>query len=255
MLPGKRIIDLTVPLSPDHPCGWPGHRALEVEGHWFENPEVPYAHQAIALDEHTGTHFDAPAHFVPPPGSDFYSGPGTHITTDEIPLDAFMGPARVIDARSATSTTPGESAWIDPTYVERAIELHGPVRAGDVVLFHTGWSDARYRAGSDGSGFVAEPLAGEREGWAAPSPDTIALLAELGVGAIGVDTPTLGAIQDSFGPHLAALERGLVVIEELVGLGGLPAVGALFIFLPLKLVGGTGAPGRAIAIVEGDDDG
>ena len=42
-----------------------------------------------------------------------------------------------------------------------------------------------------------------------------------------------------------------MVIEELVGLGQLPAVGALFIFLPLKLVGGTGAPGRAIALDRG----
>jgi kynurenine formamidase len=255
MLSGKRVVDLSVPLSPDHPCGWPGHPGLEVEGHWFEDPKVPYAHRAISLDEHTGTHFDAPAHFVPPPGSGFYRGAGRHITSDQVPLDAFIGPARVIDARAAVCSARGESSWIDPSYVDRHVDQHGRLSPGDIVLFHTGWSDSRYLPGIEGIGFVDGPLAGEREGWPAPSPDTIAALADAGVGAIGVDTPTLGAIQDSFGPHLAALERRLVVIEELVGLGELPAVGALFVFLPLKLVGGTGAPGRAIALIGGDADG
>jgi kynurenine formamidase len=250
MLSSKRIIDLSVPLSPDHPCGWPGHPSLQIEGHWFEDRQVPYAHQSISLDEHTGTHFDAPAHFIPPPGSDLYDGPGRHVTSDQVPLEACIGPARVIDARSAISTTPGESAWIDPSYVERAVEEHGALHAGDVILFYTGWSDTHYRPGDDGSAFVADPLAGNREGWPALSPETIIKVADAGVSAIGIDTPTLGAVQDSFGPHLAALERGLVVVEELVGLGELPAVGALFIFLPLKLVGGTGAPGRAIALAE-----
>jgi kynurenine formamidase len=250
MLAGKKIIDLSVPLSPDHPCGWPGHPSLQVEGHWFEDHRIPYAHQAIALDEHTGTHFDAPAHFVPPAGSSFYSGPGQHVTSDQIPLDAFIGPARVIDARSAISETRGESGWIDPSYIERDVEQHGALRDGEVVLFRTGWSDSRYLAGNDGSAFVTDPLAGDCGGWPAPSAETIRNLADAGVRAIGVDTPTLGAVQDSFGPHLAALERGLVVVEELTGLGELPAVGALFIFLPLKLVGGTGAPGRAIALIE-----
>lgn len=255
MLAGKRIVDLSVPLSTDHPCGWPGHPSLQIEGHWFEDRQVPYAHQAITLDEHTGTHFDAPAHFVPPAGTDFYSGPGRHVTSDEVPLEAFIGPARVIDVRSVTSTTRGESPWIDPSYFERSVAQRGALRPGQVVLFHTGWSDSRYLPGDEGSAFVRDPLSGDREGWPALSPETIIHLADAGVSAIGIDTPTLGAIQDSFGPHLAALERGLVVIEELVGLGELPAEGALFIFLPLKLVGGTGAPGRAIAIVEDNGHG
>jgi isatin hydrolase len=255
MLSSKRIIDLSVPLSTDHPCGWPGHPSLQIEGHWFEDRQVPYAHQSISLDEHTGTHFDAPAHFIPPAGSNLYDGPGRHVTSDQVPLEACIGPARVIDARSAISRTRGESAWIDPSYVERAVEQHGALHAGDVILFYTGWSDAHYRPGDDGSAFVADPLAGNRAGWPALSPETIVEVADAGVSAIGIDTPTLGAVQDSFGPHLAALERGLVVVEELVGLGELPAVGALFIFLPLKLVGGTGAPGRAIALVEDNVDG
>jgi isatin hydrolase len=254
MLDGKRIIDLSVPLSADHPCAWPGHAPFAIEGHWFEDAQIPYAHQAIALDEHTGTHFDAPAHFIPPPGSKFYDGPGRHVTSDEIPLEAFMGPARVVDARGVAAEKRGESPWIDPSYLDQAVDQDGALQPGDVVLFHTGWSDSHYVAGAAGSAFVADPLAGRGDAWPAPSADTIRRLADAGVRAIGVDTPTLGAIQDSFGPHLAALERGLVVVEELVGLGALPAVGALFIFLPLKLVGGTGAPGRAVAIVEGVND-
>jgi isatin hydrolase len=250
MLSGKAIIDLSVSLSAEHPCGWPGHQQFEIDGHWFEDHEVPYAHQGISLDEHTGTHFDAPAHFVPPPGSDFYTGSGRHVTGDQIPLDWFVGQARVIDARAAVGTARGESTWIDPAYVERSVAEHGPLRPGEIVLIHTGWSDTRYLPGKDGSRFVQGPLAGESEAWPALSADTIILCADAGITAIGIDTPTLGAIQDSFSPHLAALERDVVVIEELINLGELPPTGALFIFLPLKILGGTGAPGRAIAIIE-----
>jgi kynurenine formamidase len=251
MLSGTTIIDLSVALSPDHPCGWPGHQQFEIDGHWFEDRQLPYAHQGISLDEHTGTHFDAPAHFVPPSGSDFYTGPGRHVTTDQIPLERFVGQARVIDARAAVGTARGESAWIDPAYVERSVAEHGPLHPGEIVLVYTGWSDTRYLPGDDGSRFVRGPLAGDSEAWPALSAETIILCAEAGITAIGIDTPTLGAIQDSFSPHLAALERDVVVIEELINLGQLPPTGALFLFLPLKIVGGTGAPGRAIAIIEG----
>lgn len=250
MLSGKTIVDLSVPLSTSHPCGWPGHPPLRVEGHWFEDPETPYAHQVIELDEHTGTHFDAPAHFVPPPGSDFYHGSGIHLRSEEVPLGAFIGPARVIDVRDVGSSSAGESPWIEPVHVERSVVEHGPLHSDEVVLFHTGWADDRYLEGEAGRGFVESALAGETPGWPALSPATVARLADAKVAAIGIDTPTFGAVQDSFGPHLAALERGIVVVEELVGLGQLPPVGSLFIFLPLKLVGGTGAPGRAVAIVE-----
>lgn len=252
VLSDTRVVDLSVPLSPEHPCGWPGHPSLRVESHWFEDPQAPYAHRVIELDEHTGTHFDAPAHFIPAEGSDFYGGSGRHITSDEIPLDAFLGPARVIDVRGVHGDIPGQSPWIDVSRVQAHVERCGPIAPGDVVLFHTGWSDARYVAGAAGNEFVSAPLSGELAGWPAPAPDTIKMLAEAGVRAIGVDTPTLGAIQDSFGPHLAALEAGLVVVEELIGLAELPEVGALFIFLPLRLVGGTGAPGRAVAFIGGD---
>jgi isatin hydrolase len=252
VLSGKTIIDLSVPLGEDYPCSWPGHPPFRVEGHWFEDPAVPYAHQIIELDEHTGTHFDAPAHFIPPDGTEFYAGGGKHQTGDEVPLNLFMGPARVIDVRSVVGATPGMSPWVGSSYVEQSIADHGPFDRGSVALFYTGWSDERYAPGPAGRSFVEEPLRGESPGWPALSPETVGVLADAGVVAIGVDTPTFGAVQDSFGPHLAALERGIVLIEELVGLGELPAVGALFVFLPLKLVGGTGAPGRAVAIVDAE---
>jgi isatin hydrolase len=250
MLSGKIIVDLSVPLSTSHPCGWPGHAPLRVEGHWFEDPAVPYAHQVIELDEHTGTHFDAPAHFVPPAGSEFYNGNGTHLRSDDVQLDAFIGPARVIDVREVVGSTPGESPWIEPVHVERSVSEHGPLQSDEVALFHTGWADEHYLEGEEGRAFVEAALAGEAPGWPALSPATVATLADARIAAIGIDTPTFGAVHDSFGPHLAALERGIVVVEELIDLGQLPPVGSLFIFLPLKLVGGTGAPGRAVAIVE-----
>lgn len=253
MLSGKTVVDLSVPLSVRHPCSWPGHPPLAIEGHWFEDPAVPYAHQLITLDEHTGTHFDAPAHFVPPHGTDYYTGRGRHLRTDEVPLAGFLGAARVIDARDVIGTVDGESPWIEKVQVERHVAEHGSLQPGEVALFFTGWSDSRYLEGDAGLAFVDDPLSGKGAGWPAVSAATVEYLANAGITVIGIDTPTFGALQDSFTPHLAALEREIVVIEELVGLGCLPAVGSLFVFLPLNLIGGTGAPGRAIAIIDGED--
>jgi kynurenine formamidase len=74
-------------------------------------------------------------------------------------------------------------------------------------------------------------------------------LADRGVRTLGVDTNSTGSLQDDSGPHHAGLGRGMVFIERLTNLGRLPTRGAGFVFLGLKLEGGSGAAGRAIAMV------
>lgn len=70
-----------------------------------------------------------------------------------------------------------------------------------------------------------------------------------GVMPIGIDCPSIGAVENALDAHLTGLNRGAVYVESLTRLDTLPVRGALFVFLPLNLVGGSGAPGRAIAFI------
>ena len=79
--------------------------------------------------------------------------------------------------------------------------------------------------------------------------EAISLLVERGVGLFGTDTPSAGPMQEVVDVHRIGLGAGIVYVENLIGLHQVPATGAWLVFLPLKLVGGSGAPGRAVALV------
>jgi len=91
--------------------------------------------------------------------------------------------------------------------------------------------------------------AGGMPGWPAPDVEAILYLADRGILTVGTEAASLGAVQDGAPVHLAGLGHGMHFIEGLCNLVGLPALGAFFVFLPLKLVASTGCPGRAIALL------
>lgn len=95
-------------------------------------------------------------------------------------------------------------------------------------------------------------LNGTGPGWPAPAPETIGLLLDRGVRCIGTDGLSIGAADDGSAAHLAALPHGMAVVEALSGLARLPPRGAWFLFLPIRLEGGTGGPGRALAVLPRD---
>jgi len=262
MLRASTIIDLSLTLADDLPCYWPGaahyrhvtdHRYADVadaRGN-REWSGVPYTTSIVELDEHTGTHFDAPAHFIAPPNSGLSNaGKAGELTTDKIALEQFIGPAAVIDVTYLLgSTGPGQSPVIEPAVVVDFEKAHGAVSQGDVVLFYSGW-DRHYLSGRGGDTYVHDPVAlGTAPGWPAPSPETIALLVERGVRCVGTDAVSMGPLEDTVPTHIVGLENGMVYVEALCDLGRLPARGATFIFLPLKIAGGSGGPGRALAII------
>ena len=74
-------------------------------------------------------------------------------------------------------------------------------------------------------------------------------LGSLGIRAGGVDSGSMGPLQNDAEPHWAGLGQGMVFIERLVNLEILPTRGTFFLFLPIKIEGGSGAPGRAIAFI------
>lgn len=256
MLSGHEVVDLSVTVAEDLPCYWEGHQPFRHETwNWF-GAGGPYATRWLTLDEHTGTHVDAPLHFVPPPGSGLPgAAPVGEISVDRLALDSLMGSAAVIDVTALAATEPdsGMSPLIEPDVITAWEQHNGWLRAGDIVLFRTGW-DRHYLRGADGDGYLRDVLAGRSPGWPAPSVPTVELLLDRGIRCAGIDAPSIGAAHDPVLVHVSGLGQGLVFVECLTALDQLPPRGAWFCFLPVKVEGGTGAPGRAVALLPRSGD-
>jgi len=273
---GKRVIDLSVTMSPDLPLTWPGvgvgrhrQRYARVDFLWSDNLQL--FHHGHVFDSHAGTHLVPPAYALPPeplPAAalspeargwledyerDFGPRGTSAVTVEKVPLSQTCGPARVIDVRDLVGTVP-RSAWpaspaISPDVIERDEAARGPIRPGDVVIFLTGHVDRTFRPRREAADCLANPLNGRGEGWPAVTPATIALLAERGVRCVGIDAPTIGGVDPraALTAYWALGSRGMVAVEFLVNVAELPA-DAYFLFAPVKIEGGHGAPGRAIAL-------
>jgi kynurenine formamidase len=257
-----RIVDLSLVVSEDLPAWWPTHLPFQHKTWcWFADLQTPigsatgqrgpYTTRWFLMDEHTGTHVDAPRHFLPPPGSGL---PDEHplgaVTAEQIPLEQLVGPARVMDVRDLLgSAAPGVSPEITLDRVRAWEEQSASLRAGDVLLLRSDW-DARYVPGPAGSAYVHDVIVMKSAaGWPAPTPEMARYVAERGVRCLGTDAPSVGPAQDGRPVHVAGLGAGLVFLECLANLRSIPAMGAFFVFAPIKVKGGSGAPGRAFALV------
>jgi arylformamidase len=190
--------------------------------HWPDNPPVRIERMldmecgdaanvsTISLGSHTGTHMDAPIHFVP-------GGAGM----DRMPLDATIGQARVIEIQDPISIKPDE---LDPHVIGR----------GERVLFKTQNSTRRWWT----QDFV--------EDFVYVSQEAARYLADRGVRTVGVDYLSVGGFwKDGVETHQALLGPGIWVIEGL-DLSGIGPGEYELICLPLKVEDGDGAPARAI---------
>ncbi len=264
MLSSARIVDLSLTVSERLPGTWPGHMHFAHHNwNWFAQVEgptgktrsiAPYQTNFIVMDEHCGTHFDAPTHFVPPEVSGLpLAAPLGTQTGDRVPLRDLMGPAAVVDVRSlAERGEPGVSPFIGADHVRAWEHENGPLLEGEIVLFRTGW-DRFYVEGAEGERYMRGPLVtGGHPGWPAPSPEAAIYLYERGVKTIGIDAPSIGSAHDPIPVHQEGLSRGMRYVEILTNLGELPERGAYFMFLPVKICGSSGGPGRAVALLPED---
>lgn len=260
---GYDLVDCTLLISEDLPCWWSTHMPFQQKtfNHYADVPtnpggpllsrSGPYQTRWLLIDEHTGTHFDAPSHFVPPPGSGMpHAGPAGDTTAEKVPLGQLMGPAAVIDVPAdLPGAAPGVSPYIRPDLVTAWEDANGRLREGEVVLFRSGW-DTRYRRGGDGNAYCHDVLVTKTAaGWPAPDVDTMELLLGRGTRCVGTDAPSMGSAHEGAPVHVAGLSGGAVFVEALTGLAALPVRGAWFCFAPLKVRQGSGAPGRAFAFV------
>jgi len=241
------VVDLSQPLGPDTPViGLPPIFAsspgvsMEVISHYDEKGPGWYWN-TIHMGEHTGTHFDAPVHWVT--GKDFPDN-----RCDTIPPRRFVGPACVIDVTDDVAKN--EDFLLMPEHVEAWEKKHGKIPRGAWVLLRTGWSKrsdptAFLNVKSDGAhspGFhksTSELLAKDRE------------VLGVGVETVGTDAGQAGTFDPPFPNHTTMHGNGRFGLASLCNLDQLPATGAVVIAAPLKIVNGSGSPLRVLAIVPG----
>lgn len=257
-----KLVDLSVTLSEHLPGTWPEHMPFAHKNwSWYEESELPsgasccslgeYVTHFIIVDEHAGTHVDAPSHMIPPPGSNLpNAAPLGKASAETLDLAKLIGPASVVDLRHLDGQAePGASPPITVDHLEAWEEEHGRFEAGEIVLLLTGWSQ-HYVRGAAGKAFVHEPVVLQsRPAWPAPQPQVAVFLHERGVATIGIDAPSIGSAEEGYEVHVAGLSRGMLFVEMLTNLERLPARGASFVFLPVKIAVASGAPGRAIAVL------
>jgi kynurenine formamidase len=239
-----RVIDLTQPLGPDTPViGLPPIFAaspgvtIEVLSRYDEKGPAWYWN-AITMGEHTGTHFDAPVHWVT--GKDLADN-----ACDTIPPGQFVGAACVIDVTREVAAD--ADFLLTPEGLAEWEAAHGLVPKGAWVLLRTGWSERHDAAsflnvGPDGPhspGFDARTsriLAHDRD------------VLGVGVETIGTDAGQAGRFDPPFPNHTIMHGAGKFGLASLCNLDQLPPTGAIVIAAPLKIVNGSGSPLRVIAI-------
>lgn len=256
------IVDLTLLLSEDYPCAWPAHMPFKrANWNWYERVETAagcvlrnkygsYHTGWLVIDEHTGTHFDAPSHYLPPPDCSVeHACKAGAITGEKVDISKMIGPAVVVDIRYLRDKG---AAGVSPLYKKEDMigweEEHGKIQPGEIVLLHTGWDDF-YKRGKEGDNYFLKAYQKTGPGWPTLDADCIEYLYESGVRCIATDGGSIGAAEDGTPMHVVGLSHEIVYVESLCGLEKLPIRGATFIFLPLKIENSSGGPGRAIAIL------
>lgn len=218
------IIDLTHRLEAGMPF-WPTHAKYERIP--VETLQVALVeHARVCVDEHTGTHVDAPSHFINGAPS-----------VDQVPLTRFAGCGRAIDARCV-----GPNGVVDADFLVQWEEQNGRLDAGDVVLFFFGWS-LKWNQDQSGPSF--------NEDWPGVNESACSRLIEREVAAVGTDALSIDpANTTTFEGHRTLLHGTIPIFENVDNLDRVLGQPFTFMGWPLHIVGGSGSPVRAVAMVE-----
>jgi len=239
-----RIVDLTQPLGPGTPviglpdifAPSPGVTIEEISRYDERGPAWYW--NTLHLGEHTGTHFDAPVHWVT--GRDLPDN-----TCDTIPAERLVGPACVIDASADVAADP--DFLLTPERIEAWEGEHGRIPAGSWLLLRTDWSRR-----TDPADFLNVRDDGPHSpGFRRDASELLVERGVLGVGVetIGTDAGQAGTFDPPFPNHATMHGAGRFGLASLCNLDRLPPTGALVVAAPLKIVGGSGSPLRVLAFV------
>jgi kynurenine formamidase len=239
-----KIVDLTQPLGPATPViGLPPMFAaspgvtIEAISEYDDRGPAWYWN-TVRFGEHTGTHFDAPVHWIT--GRDLPEN-----ACDTIPARRFIGPACVIDVRREVEAN--ADFLLTAERIDAWEREHGRIPAGAWVLLLTGWSRRTDRAA-----FLNISADGPHSpGFAAGASHLLAYdrdVLGVGVETIGTDAGQAATFDPPFPNHTIMHGAGKFGLASLCNLDQLPAIGAVVVAAPLKIVRGSGSPVRAIAI-------
>src|SRR6266568_1126611 len=211
------VVDLTAPLDSSTPViqlpapfGNTATFALEEISRYDERGPAWYWNN-ISTGEHTGTHFDAPVHWVT--GRQFDD-------VAQIPVTRLIAPAAVLDFSDQAAADP--DFLLEVEHVRKWESENGPLPDGGWLFYRTGW-DARSHGQEE---FLN------------------------GVETVGTDAGTAHSFEPAFPCHSFLLGAGKYGLTQLQNLARLPAQGAAVIAGPLPIAGGSGSPARVLALVE-----
>jgi len=214
-----KIIDLTLTVSDEIPT-FPGSPQPSFIP-WENVKEDGYNLELLFLSTHTGTHMDAPYHFLE-------KGAKIH----EISLKKLVSEAVLIQCRKKG----GES--ITKIDIQKFEKKHGKIASFSSVIFYTGWQrnlQKKYY-------FTKNP---------GLSVSAAKYLASKKVSLVGIDSPSIDLGTDSkFSVHQIFAKKGILIVENLANLDKIKSSKFHLVVLPLKLKNATGSPVRAIAFVD-----
>lgn len=238
-----RVVDLTQPLGPDTPViGLPDIFApsprvtIETISRYDDRGPAWYWN-TLRLGEHTGTHFDAPIHWVT--GRDLPTN-----ACDTIPAGRLIGPACVIDVSAEAAADP--DFLVTPARIEAWESEHGSIAPGSWVLLRTDWSRRT------GAAFLNVDEQGPHNpGFAKATSELLAHgrdVLGVGVETVGTDAGQAATFDPPFPTHSIMHGAGKFGLASLCNLDVLPPRGAVVIAAPLRIVNGSGSPARVLAI-------
>ena len=241
-----RIVDLTQTLSPDTPqivmppdIGQSRPFRMEEVSRYDERGPSWYWNN-FSCSEHTGTHFDAPIHWIT--GRDLPNN-----STDTIPPEHFIAPACMIDCSAQSARDPDYLLTVDA--VRAWEDRHGRIPAGTWVLMRTDWSKRR-----DSVAYQNFDETGQHT----PGPDVAVVhfliderdVLGFGTETIGTDAGQAAHFQPPYPCHTYMHGAGRYGLQCLANLDQLPPTGALIVAAPLKILRGSGSPLRVFALVQ-----
>jgi len=214
-----KIIDLTLTVSDEIPT-FPGSPQPSFIP-WENVKEDGYNLELLFLSTHTGTHMDAPYHFLE-------KGAKIH----EISLKKLVSEAVLIKSKKKG----GES--ITKIDIQKFEKKHGKIASFSSVIFYTGWQrnlQKKYY-------FTKNP---------GLSVSAAKYLASKKVSLVGIDSPSIDLGTDSkFSVHQIFAKKGILIVENLANLDKIKSSKFHLVVLPLKLKNATGSPVRAVAFVD-----
>lgn len=239
------VVDLTAPLSSTTPViqlpppfAQTARFELEELSRYDDRGPAWYWNN-FRTGEHTGTHFDAPNHWVT--GRD-----GDDVAS--VPVRRLVGPAAVLDFSALVAEDP--DFLLEVEHVQQWEAAHGPLPEDGWLLYRTGWDTRAFSQedflNADESGPHTPGISPECARWLAEQAPVIGL----GVETVGTDAGAAHSFDPPFPCHAALMGSGKYGLTQLQNLDRLPPTGTLLVAAPLPIVAGSGSPARVLALVE-----